>query len=185
METVGGGKQSAGRCKALGPSPFHSSERIEEVIQVRSRPCPWTGPHTRPWLGSRQRCSPGSPHASRVARDRAARMAFVPASVLGTAAVRVSARWMSWLIPWSGWRNHPGRFPFFYGALQHEALTKAERSPVLNEALSLCDPPCAGSGPRGPARLSCLLAAERYSLRQPRRHGALERPSFGRSCSIL
>src|SRR4051794_4246240 len=27
---------------------------------------------------------------------------------LGTAAVRVSARWMSWLIPWSGWHDHPG-----------------------------------------------------------------------------
>src|SRR4051794_5186730 len=74
-------------------------------------------------------------------------MAFVPASVLGTAAVRVSAQWMSWLIPWSGWRDHPGRSPFFYGALQHEPLTKAERSPVLNETLSLCDPPLCGLRP--------------------------------------
>src|SRR4051812_4877520 len=79
--------------------------------------------------------------------DRAARMAFVLASVLGTAAVRVSAQWMSWLIPWSGWRDHPGRSPLFYAALQHEALTKAERSPVLNEALSLCDPPLCGLRP--------------------------------------
>src|SRR4051795_6356315 len=109
-------------------------------------------------------------------------MAFVHASVLGTAAVRVSAQWMSWLIPWSGWRDHPGRSPFFYVALQHEPLTKAERSPVLNEALSLCDPLLCGLRP---ARLSCPLAAERYPLRQPRRHCALERPSFGRSCFIL
>ena len=71
-------------------------------------------------------------------------MAFVPASVLGTAAVRVSVLRTAWLIPWSGWRNHPGRSPLFYAALQHEPLTKAERSPVLNEALSLCDPPLCG-----------------------------------------
>src|SRR3982750_4677309 len=74
-------------------------------------------------------------------------MAFVHASVLGTAAVHVSARWMSWLIPWSGWRDHPGRFLFFYAALRHEPLTKAERSPVLNETLSLCDPPLCGLRP--------------------------------------
>src|SRR4051812_47006877 len=101
---------------------------------------------------------------------------------LGTAAVRVSARWMSWLIPWSGWHDHPGRSPFFYVALQHEPLTKAERSPVLNEALSLCDPPLCELRH---ARLSCPLTAERHPLRQTRSHCALERPSFGRPLSIL
>src|SRR3954447_733749 len=77
-----------------------------------------------------------SSRASRVARDRAAptgsgRRAYV----LGTAAVRVSVLRMSWLIPWSGRCDHPGRFLSFHVALQHGRLTEAERAPVLKEAL--------------------------------------------------
>ena len=38
----------------------------------------------------------------------------------------------------------PRTLPFFYVALQREPLTKAERSPVLNEALNVRDPRLCG-----------------------------------------
>src|SRR4051794_4006957 len=72
---------------------------------------------------------------------------------------------MSWLIPWSGRCDHPGRFLSFHVAPQHGRLTEAERAPVLKEALSACAIcPCAGSGAQQPERLSCLLATERHAL---------------------
>src|SRR3954447_5338792 len=66
--------------------------------------------------------------------------------------------------PWFGRCDHPGRFLSFHAALQCGHSMRAERPPVLNEALSACDPPRRGLRTQWPKRISCLLAAERHVL---------------------
>src|SRR3954470_20875217 len=136
------GRSPPGGLNRMEWHPIHAAEEALWPVSVSSfgtcggNPpgpwsllCPWTGLHTRPWLGSQQRSSPEYARASRVARDRAAPTGSGRrACVLGTAAVRVSVLQMSWLIPWSGRCDHPGRFLSFHVALQHGRLTEAERA---------------------------------------------------------